>query len=97
MEELRSDLHSYRRLAEKMQDEVEFEKRCFEELKKALQMVMEGHARLLEQYAELQQKHISMLPTQRKIKEGIADIRHVASKAGVKTILLDLYFAQMNS
>eukprot|EP01018_Ginkgo_biloba_P041200 Gb_00003 [translate_table: standard] len=83
-EELRSDLDSQRRLAEKRKQEVECEQRCSEELKEALQMAMEGHARLLDQYAELQEKHIALLARHRKIKEGVADVKRAAAKAGVK-------------
>ncbi|KAH9305111.1 hypothetical protein KI387_009515 [Taxus chinensis] len=83
-EELRADLDSHRRLAEKRKHEVECEQRCTQELKEALQMAMEAHARLLDQYAELQEKHIALLARHRKIKEGVSDIKQAAAKAGVK-------------
>lgn len=46
-------------------------------------MAMEGHARQLEQYAELQEKHIVLLGKNRKIREGLVDLKKLAKKAGV--------------
>lgn len=83
-EELRLELNSYRRLAEKRKQELECEQRCSEELKEAFQMAMDGHARLLDQYADLQEKHTALRAKHRKIKEGVTDIKRVAAKAGVK-------------
>ncbi|GLJ26808.1 hypothetical protein SUGI_0523170 [Cryptomeria japonica] len=93
-EELRADLDSYRRLAEKRKQEVECEQRCAEELKEALQMAMEGHARLLDQYADLQEKHIALLARHRKIKEGASNIKQAAAKVGVKGSQLRFIEAQ---
>ena len=59
--------------------------RCSKEMHEALEMAMEGHARLLEQYAELQEKHITLLGKNRKIREGVADLKKLAREAGVNT------------
>ncbi|KAL4192544.1 hypothetical protein AMTRI_Chr06g172520 [Amborella trichopoda] len=83
-EELRLDLEASRRLAEKRELELNAEKKCSEELKEALQTAMEGHARILDQYADLQEKHIALLARHRKIREGISDVKKAAAKAGVK-------------
>ncbi|KAJ6680387.1 CENTROMERE PROTEIN E [Salix purpurea] len=47
-------------------------------------MAMEGHARMLEQYADLEEKHIQLLARHRQIHEGIDDVKKAASKAGVR-------------
>lgn len=52
----------------------------------ALQMAMTGHARLLDQYAELQEKHILLLAKMREIGEGVNDIKKVAKKSGVSSV-----------
>ena len=83
-EELRSELEESRSLAEKQKVELDSEKKCSEELKEAMQMAMQGHARILEQYADLQEKHITMHARNRNIQEGIQDIKKAAAKAGVK-------------
>ncbi|CAN6447228.1 unnamed protein product [Victoria cruziana] len=83
-EELRAELEACRSLAEKRELELSSEKKCSEELKEALQTAMKGHARILEQYAELQEKHIALLARHRKIRDGITDVKQAAVKAGVK-------------
>jgi kinesin family protein 15 len=83
-EELRAELDASRALAEKLKQELGTEKRCAEELKEAMQMAMEGHARMLEQYADLEEKHIQLLARHRRIQEGIDDVKKAASKAGVR-------------
>ncbi|KAF7837065.1 kinesin-like protein KIN-12B [Senna tora] len=83
-EELRAELEASRSLAEKREQELEAEKKCAEELKEAMQMAIEGHARLLEQYADLEEKHIQLLVRHRKIMEGIDDVKKAASRAGVR-------------
>lgn len=60
--------------------------RCAKEVQEALQMAMEGHARQLEQYAELQEKHIVLLGKNRRIREGLVDLKKLAKKAGVTTV-----------
>ncbi|XP_072969272.1 kinesin-like protein KIN-12B isoform X1 [Typha angustifolia] len=83
-EELRLELETSRSLAEKWRLELDSEKKCTEELKEALQTAMQGHARILEQYAELQEKHMAMLSRHRQISEGIEDVKRAAAKAGVR-------------
>ncbi|GMH08058.1 hypothetical protein Nepgr_009898 [Nepenthes gracilis] len=83
-EELRMEMEASRSIAEKLKQELESEKKCSEELKEALQLAMEGHARMLEQYADLEEKHMQLLARHRKIQEGIDDIKRAAARAGVK-------------
>ncbi|PIA35824.1 hypothetical protein AQUCO_03400014v1 [Aquilegia coerulea] len=83
-EELRAELEASRSLAEKHKQELDSEKKCSEELQEAMQMAMQGHARILEQYADLQEKHIQLLARHRKMQEGIEDVKKAAAKAGVK-------------
>jgi len=83
-EELRVDLETNRSLAEKRKLELDSEKKCTEELKEALHTAMQGHARILEQYADLQEKHIDLLGRHRQMMDGIEDVKKAAAKAGVK-------------
>ncbi|XP_022979663.1 kinesin-like protein KIN-12B isoform X1 [Cucurbita maxima] len=83
-EELRSELEASRLLAEKRKREFEAEKKCAEELEEAMRMAMAGHARLLEQYADLEEKHMQLLLRHRKIQDGIGDVKKAAARAGVK-------------
>lgn len=83
-EELRSELEASRLLAEKRKREFEAEKKCAEELEEAMQMAMAGHARLLEQYADLEEKHMQLLLRHRKMQDGIGDVKRAAARAGVK-------------
>lgn len=83
-EELRTELEESRILAEKQKVELDSEKRCSDELKEAMQMAMQGHARILEQYADLQEKHLALLARHRKMQEGIEDVKKAAAKAGVR-------------
>jgi len=45
---------------------------------------MQGHARMIEQYADLEEKHIQLLARHRRIREGIDDVKKAAARAGVK-------------
>ncbi|ESQ37288.1 hypothetical protein EUTSA_v10002371mg [Eutrema salsugineum] len=83
-EELRNELDTNRKLMEKQKRELDTEKRCTEELTEAIQMAMQGHARMIEQYADLEEKHIQLLARHRRIREGIDDVKKAAAKAGVK-------------
>ncbi|ONK72552.1 uncharacterized protein A4U43_C04F20610 [Asparagus officinalis] len=83
-EELRVELETNRSLAEKRKLELDSEKKCTEELKEALQTAMQGHARILEQYADLQEKHIDLHGRHRQMMDGIEDVRKAATRAGVK-------------
>ncbi|KAJ8774343.1 hypothetical protein K2173_011592 [Erythroxylum novogranatense] len=85
-EELKTELNASSALAEKLKLELATEKRCAEELKEALRMAMEGQTRMLEQYADLEEKHIHLLARHRTIQDGIDDIKKAASKAGVKGV-----------
>ncbi|KAH7521529.1 hypothetical protein FEM48_Zijuj07G0043200 [Ziziphus jujuba var. spinosa] len=83
-EELRIELEASRSSAEKLKHELETETKCAEELKEAMQLAMEGHARMLEQYADLEEKHMQLLARHRKIQEGVEDVKKAAAKAGVR-------------
>ena len=84
IEELEFKLHENISLAEKLKMELDSEKRCSDELKEALQTAMKGHARILDQYADLQEKHITILIRHQKIIDGMEDVKRAAVKAGVK-------------
>ncbi|WZZ03677.1 hypothetical protein YC2023_089598 [Brassica napus] len=83
-EELRTELDANRKLMEKQKRELDTEKRCAEELAEAMQMAMQGHARMIEQYADLEEKHMQLLARHRRIREGIDDVKKAAARAGVK-------------
>uniref|UniRef100_A0A0E0GZF6 Kinesin motor domain-containing protein n=1 Tax=Oryza nivara TaxID=4536 RepID=A0A0E0GZF6_ORYNI len=83
-EELRVELEANKSLVGRLRSELESEKKCSEEVKEALQTAMQGHARILEQYAELEERHIGLLAMHRKIREGVEDVKARAAKAGVK-------------
>ncbi|GAA0175608.1 microtubule binding motor protein [Lithospermum erythrorhizon] len=84
VEELRLELESTRSLTQKQRQELHMEKKCADELKEAMQLAMEGQARMIEQYSELQEKHIQLLMRHRNIQEGIEDVKKSAAKAGVR-------------
>uniref|UniRef100_J3LWY5 Kinesin-like protein n=2 Tax=Oryza brachyantha TaxID=4533 RepID=J3LWY5_ORYBR len=83
-DELRVELEAKKSLVGRLQSELESEKKCSEEVKEALQTAMQGHARILEQYAELEERHIGLLAMHRRIREGVEDVKARAAKAGVK-------------
>ncbi|XP_022157112.1 kinesin-like protein KIN-12F isoform X2 [Momordica charantia] len=83
-DELRVDLESIRQRAEKVELELKMEKNCNEELEDALQRSVLGHARFVEHYAELQEKHNELVGKHRAIMGGIADVKRAAEKAGSK-------------
>lgn len=83
-EELRTELEASKVLMNKQKHELEIEKRCAEDLKEAMQMAMQGHARMLEQYADLEEKHMQLLARHRRIQEGIDDVKKAAARAGVR-------------
>ncbi|KAK1258356.1 Kinesin-like protein KIN12B [Acorus gramineus] len=83
-EELKVELEASRSLAEKQKIELDTEKICTEELKEALQMAMQGHVHILDQYAELQEKHIALLARHRNVTDGIENVKQAAARAGVK-------------
>ncbi|CAA0839398.1 Kinesin-like protein KIN12B, partial [Striga hermonthica] len=84
VEELKTELEANRSTVQRQKQELDIEKKCSEELKEAMQMAMEGHARMLEQYAELEEKHIQLLARHRNIQDGIDDVKEAAAKAGVR-------------
>lgn len=83
-DELRIDLQSHRRRAEKVEMELTLEKKCTEELDDALHRAVLGHARMIEHYAELQEKYNDLAGKHRAIMEGIAEVKKAAAKAGKK-------------
>nr|GEZ54619.1 kinesin-like protein KIN-12B [Tanacetum cinerariifolium] len=85
IEDLECELEASRLLVEKQKNELDIERKCSKELKDAMEMAMEGHARMLEQYADLEEKHINLLTSQRRIENGILDVKKAAAKARVKT------------
>lgn len=84
--ELRMELEANSSICQRQKQELDMEKKCSEELKEAMQMAMEGHARMLEQYAELEEKHIQLLGRHRRIQDGIEDVKKAAAKAGVRGV-----------
>ncbi|GJN37168.1 hypothetical protein PR202_gb26094 [Eleusine coracana subsp. coracana] len=83
-EELKVELEANKSLVVKLQSELDSEKKCSLEVNEALQTAMQGHARILEQYADLQEKHMSLLALHRRIRDGVNDLKMRAVKAGVK-------------
>ncbi|XP_059666492.1 kinesin-like protein KIN-12F [Cornus florida] len=83
-DELRIDLESMRRQAEKVEMELRSEKNCTEELDDALKRAVLGHARMVEHYTELQEKYNDLAEKHRMIMEGIAEVKRAAAKAGNK-------------
>nr|GEV57064.1 kinesin-like protein KIN-12B [Tanacetum cinerariifolium] len=56
-----------------------------EQIKQAdKQLVYQCHYSFLE-YADLEEKHINLLTSQRRIEDGILDVKKAAAKAGVKS------------
>lgn len=83
-DELRVDLESSRRHAEKLESELITEKQCSEELDDALSRAVLGHARMVEHYADLQDKYNELVERHRAIMEGVAEVKKAAAKAGAK-------------
>ncbi|KAK6934542.1 Kinesin motor domain [Dillenia turbinata] len=83
-DELRVDLESSRRHAEKVETELKMEKQCTEELDDALHRAVLGHARIVEHCADLQEKYNQLVERHRRIMEGIAEVKRAAAKAGAK-------------
>ncbi|XVE50764.1 hypothetical protein DITRI_Ditri01bG0189500 [Diplodiscus trichospermus] len=83
-DELRMDIESNRGRAEKAEMELKLEKKCTEELDDSLGRAVLGHARMVEHYAELQEKYNDLVTKHRAIMEGIAEVKRAAAKAGAK-------------
>ncbi|KAL2316687.1 hypothetical protein Fmac_030563 [Flemingia macrophylla] len=83
-DELRVDLESIRHRAERVELELSLEKKCTEELDDALKRAVLGHARMVEHYADLQDKYNDLVAKHNAIMEGIAEVKKAAAKAGKK-------------
>ncbi|CAN1290619.1 Kinesin-like protein KIN-12F [Linum perenne] len=83
-DELRIDIESSRRNAEKVEMELRLEKAVTEELDDALHRAMVGHARMVEHYADLQEKHNDLVGKHRAILERVAEVKRAAARAGTK-------------
>ncbi|KAI3717924.1 hypothetical protein L1987_69854 [Smallanthus sonchifolius] len=83
-DELRVDLESQRRRFEAMETELRSEKKRTEELDEALMRSIDGHGKMVEHYADLQEKYTELVEKHRLILEGIAEVKRAAAKAGEK-------------
>lgn len=83
-DELRIDLESYRQKAEKVEMELRLEKKCTEELDDALRRSVLGHGRMVEHYADLQEKYNDLVERYRLVMQGVAEVKKAAEKAGAK-------------
>ncbi|XWS11294.1 hypothetical protein CRYUN_Cryun38cG0071800 [Craigia yunnanensis] len=84
-DELRMDLESNRCRAEKVEMELKLEKKFTEELDDALSRAVLGHARIVEHYAELQEKYNDLVAKHRAIMEGIAERERTLEKGEQKS------------
>lgn len=84
--ELREERDHHMQLSEKLRKELEGEKRCTQEMHEALQMAMTGHARILDQFAELQEKHILQLAHMREIRDGVTEFKKDARRSGFTAV-----------
>lgn len=83
-EELRLELESNRKFAEKKEMELTEEKKCTAELDDAIHRAVLGHGKMVEHYAELQEAYGDLLEKHRRMMEGIAEVKRAAAKAGRK-------------
>ncbi|XP_054818065.1 kinesin-like protein KIN-12F isoform X2 [Prosopis cineraria] len=83
-DELRVDLESSRQHLERVELELKLEKKCKEELDDALKRAVDGHSRMIEHYAELQERYDEVAAKHNAIMEGIAEMKAAAAKAGKK-------------
>ena len=83
-DELRIDIESNRKRAEKVEMELRLEKKCTEELDDALRRAMLGHARMIEHYTELQEKYNDLVGKHRLLMEGVEEVKMAAVKASAK-------------
>ncbi|KAG5064756.1 hypothetical protein JHK85_005939 [Glycine max] len=81
-DELRVDLESIRQRAERVEMELSLEKKCTEELDDALKRAILGHGRMVEHYADLQEKYNDLVAKHNAIMEGVAEVKKAAAKAG---------------
>eukprot|EP00850_Spirogloea_muscicola_P002235 SM000008S22324 [mRNA] locus=s8:1079314:1082612:- [translate_table: standard] len=64
------------------QSTAESERRSAEEAKDAVATAILGHSRLLEQYVELQERHLTLLSKQRMIARSAKDLSDMADRRG---------------
>ncbi|KAM1863278.1 hypothetical protein ACFX14_003647 [Malus domestica] len=83
-DDLRIDLESIRRRAEKVEMELKLEKQITEELDDALHRSILRHARMVEHYAALQDKYNDLVAKHRAIMAGRAEVKRAAAKARAK-------------
>ncbi|KAK4275368.1 hypothetical protein QN277_018462 [Acacia crassicarpa] len=83
-DELRVDLESSRQHSERVEMELKLEKKNKEELEDALKRAVDGHSRMIEHYAELQERYDDVAAKHNAIMEGIAKMKQVAAKTGKK-------------
>ncbi|KAI3969418.1 hypothetical protein MKX01_019979 [Papaver californicum] len=83
-DELRISIELQRQHSEKVETDLRLEKKVTEELDETLHRAVLGHARMVEHYVELQEKHNESLERNRRIMEGIAEVKRAAAKAGGK-------------
>ncbi|KAF5796380.1 putative plus-end-directed kinesin ATPase [Helianthus annuus] len=83
-DELRADLEASRHHSEKLETELESEKKHTEELDDALMRSIDSHGKMVEHYADLQEKYTELEQKHRLILEGIAEVKRAAAKAGAK-------------
>ncbi|CAH9083646.1 unnamed protein product [Cuscuta europaea] len=81
-DELRIDLESIRQRAEKAEADLKVEKRCAAELDDALRRSVVGHARMVEHYVELQEKHNEVVEKHRLMMAGIQEVKMAVARAG---------------
>ncbi|CAA6659175.1 unnamed protein product [Spirodela intermedia] len=73
-EELRIDLESHPRHG----------KKCSAELDDALQRAIVSQVKMVEHFAELQEKHNEVVERHKRVMEGVAQVKKAAAKAGAK-------------
>ncbi|KAL9229992.1 hypothetical protein vseg_005396 [Gypsophila vaccaria] len=83
-DELRIDIESHRQYAEKVEMELQQEKKHTEELDDALQRAVLGHAQFVEHFVDLQEKYNHLSESHKRVMETITDVKRAAAKAGSK-------------
>ncbi|KAK6132997.1 hypothetical protein DH2020_033288 [Rehmannia glutinosa] len=83
-DELRIEIESNRQRAEQVEMELALERKNTEELDDVLKRSVVNHARMIEHYAELQEKYNEMVVKHRAMSEGVAEVKRAALKAGAK-------------
>ncbi|KAK9689441.1 hypothetical protein RND81_09G059300 [Saponaria officinalis] len=83
-DELRIDIESHRQYAEKVETDLQEQKKHIEELDDALQRSVLGHAQFVEHFVDLQEKYNHLSESHKRVMETIADVKRAAAKAGMK-------------